>query len=451
MRIVFIVLITLNLLYAQKIALLIGNNTYKYMTNLKNPSTPLARLKASLKSVGFKVKVKRNLKSKQIAEEIEKFSSKLRRNRKNIGFFYYTGHGCQLYQEGYLIPIDVNSKKRLDIKYDATNINKLLESLNEAGNRVNMVFLDACRDVNIGAKGSSKGLGQLTNTKKGSLVVYATKAGDTAGDNDNFINALISNVKKPRQNIRDMAFNISDSVATKTNGDQIPVVFATWLPKIVLKNGEIVDDDDIVPPPPPQTKFSLTINPTPTTAKIYIMNINPRYEDEIVLKRGTYDIKVIAKGYKSKRFDVYLDEDKEISVTLVEKKPTWGKGKWNPLLYKGKRSYSSHSYNKVKDNYTGLVWQKSGSDKKMKWKKAKSYCSDLNMRLPTYNELYYLADRTKRSPAIDTRYFKNTKNSYYWTGTKYAKDTTQSWVVSFDYGNDYWYNLSDSYFVRCVQ
>jgi hypothetical protein len=48
--------------------------------------------------------------------------------------------------------------------------------LSEADNKVNMLFLDACRDVPIGAKGGTKGLGQIHTTPKGTLVVYATAA-----------------------------------------------------------------------------------------------------------------------------------------------------------------------------------------------------------------------------------------------------------------------------------
>jgi hypothetical protein len=29
---------------------------------------------------------------------------------------------------------------------------------------------------------------------------------------------------------------------------------------------------------------------------------------------------------------------------------------WNPLIYRGKRSYTKNNTNTVKDNYTGLIW-----------------------------------------------------------------------------------------------
>jgi len=265
MRVLMVVMLLFGILNAEsREALLIGNSDYEHMSELNNPSSNLKRLKKVLKSLDFKVQIEMNLKSKEMYETIEKFQNRLANNRKNIGFLYYTGHGCQVNNQGYLIPINVDTTKKLDIKYDALNINKMLEKFDEAGNRVNMFFLDACRDVAMGTKGGTKGLGQLTDTQKGSLIVYATKAGQVAQDNNKFVNSLIDNLNQPNQNVRDMAYNISDSVAENTSGNQIPVVFATWLPKVVLKVDKLrvgtssinKESENIIIPDIPEEFFS---------------------------------------------------------------------------------------------------------------------------------------------------------------------------------------------------
>jgi uncharacterized caspase-like protein len=178
-------------------ALLIGNSDYQYISDLDNPISNLKRLKESLKELNFNVKIKTNLDSVHLESSIDKFVARLSASSDTIGFLYYTGHGCQVDYQGYLVPTNVDTQKKLQIKYNAFNINKMLEKFKGAGNRVNMLFLDACRDVPTGAKGGTKGLGQPTNTPNGSLVVYATKAGDVAEDNSYFIDALISNIKIP--------------------------------------------------------------------------------------------------------------------------------------------------------------------------------------------------------------------------------------------------------------
>ena len=216
-------------------ALLIANSDYKYIDDLNDPSKNIKRLKKSLESLNFKVAVEKNLNSEYLSEAIEQFSKRLSRDKNNIGFLYYSGHGCQLNYQGYLVPTDVDTKNKVKIKHHALSINEMLDTLSMANNRVNMFFLDACRDVPTGSRGGTKGLGQPTATPKGSLVVYATEAGKTAEDNSNFIDALIDNINKPNQNVKDIADNISNAVADKTREKQIPVVFYKRLPSILLK------------------------------------------------------------------------------------------------------------------------------------------------------------------------------------------------------------------------
>ncbi len=136
------------------------------------------------------------------------------------------------------------------------------------------------------------------------------------------------------------------------------------------------------------------------------------------------------------------------------------KQRWNPLIYRGKRSYSKNSENTIKDNYTGLIWQKSGSDKDMSFKEAKKYCTDLTLdkysdwRLPSQIELYYLANRNRYKPAIDSEYF-NLKNLYYWSSTPYKppiKDNSFNvWIVSFEHGNDFFDSELHMRYVLCVR
>ena len=46
-------------------------------------------------------------------------------------------------------------------------------------------------------------------------------------------------------------------------------------------------------------RYPLTINVTPSGAKVQIMNINPKYYDGIMLKKGVYNIRVSKYGYET--------------------------------------------------------------------------------------------------------------------------------------------------------
>ena len=237
MRLPILFALTLTLLSAEpREALLIGNSNYKHITNLDDPSYNLNRFKTTLKGLDFNVKIKTDLNSEDLEASIDNFAKRLSKSSDSIGLLYYTGHGCQVDYQGYLVPTNVNTKIKRKIKYNAMNINEMLETLKDAGNRVNMVFLDACRDVPTGAKGGTKGLGQPVARPKGSLIVYATEAGKVADDNSKFINSLIDNISKANQSIRNIGDNISNDVAQKSGYKQIPEVYTKLLPEIVLAN-----------------------------------------------------------------------------------------------------------------------------------------------------------------------------------------------------------------------
>ena len=273
MRFIILVVVLLSFLSAEpREALLIGNSNYEYISELNNPLANLKRLKKSLEEVGFNVKIRTELNAERLEEAIDVFSKRLAKDKETIGFVYYTGHGCQVNHQGYLLPINADSRKQSKIKYRALNINQMIGTLKESGNRVNMFFLDACRDIPVGTKGRSKGLGQIKNTPKGTLVVYATKDGEVAEDNSDFINSIISSMQEPKQSIRNLPYSISD-VFKQGSTSQTPIFSAVDIPKVVLNRTsgyvppsplESINEEPIYVPlkpvPAPSTKNSVVIN-----------------------------------------------------------------------------------------------------------------------------------------------------------------------------------------------
>ncbi|MGV7193759.1 Lcl C-terminal domain-containing protein [Xanthomonas axonopodis] len=54
--------------------------------------------------------------------------------------------------------------------------------------------------------------------------------------------------------------------------------------------------------------------------------------------------------------------------------------------------------------------------------------------LPTIGELQLLVDRTRYSPAIDTEFFRDIQNDWYWSKTAAAWSSASAWLVSFYLG-----------------
>jgi len=112
--------------------------------------------------------------------------------------------------------------------------------------------------------------------------------------------------------------------------------------------------------------------------------------------------------------------------------------------------------NVVTDNSSGLMWQDDAVGSTMNWATALTTCEALTLggysdwRLPNYNELYNLADRSRTNPEISPVFTKVVSDDY-WTSTTYASFTSYAWFVNFNYGDDYWDGKTDSNYVRCVR
>jgi len=118
----------------------------------------------------------------------------------------------------------------------------------------------------------------------------------------------------------------------------------------------------------------------------------------------------------------------------------------------------------VKDNTTGLVWQKcskgligvdcsSGTTYTDSWTDAINYCSSLNLagktwRLPNINELNSLADRTKPF-YIDNTFFPSSQSDY-WSSTTYTGLSSNGWYVDFGNGEVAPDDKNSGHYVRCV-
>ena len=118
--------LTLLLSANNKEALLIGNSNYRHITDLENPKPSIKKLKKVLQQLNFHVTTAYNLDAENLSSTIEQFRDRLSKN--SIGFLYYSGHGCQLNHQSYLVPTNVDTTKSSKIKYHALSIGELLDT-----------------------------------------------------------------------------------------------------------------------------------------------------------------------------------------------------------------------------------------------------------------------------------------------------------------------------------
>jgi caspase domain-containing protein len=213
------------LLRAPKQALVIGNSKYKHAP-LKNPVNDASGMGAALKGAGFTVTVGLELTQAAMAEAIRAYSENLGKT-KAVGLFYFAGHGAQLAWRNYLLPVDADIVNVEELKERAVDVNSLIEGIRKAGNPMNMIVLDACRDNPFGgsARLDQKGLSQL-DAPPGTLLAYATAPGNTAidgeGTNGLYTEHLLREIKVPEAKVEDVFKRVRLAVRRRSNGLQIP-------------------------------------------------------------------------------------------------------------------------------------------------------------------------------------------------------------------------------------
>lgn len=205
-----------------RFALLIGNSDYQHAPDLRNPVNDATDLEQTLQQLGFQVTTVTNGDRRAMEESVDRFVSSL--SPGSVGLFHFSGHGMQIDQENYLIPVDFELKDEASVKYDAQSASKLHDRMARSGSRLNIVVLDACRNNGFTtSRSSSTGLAAM-HAARGSFIAFATAPGATASDNPGgrnglFTGYLIEALRTPGLKL-DEVFNQVRENAYKASGDK---------------------------------------------------------------------------------------------------------------------------------------------------------------------------------------------------------------------------------------
>jgi len=115
-----------------RIALVIGNAAYK-TSPLKNPVNDARDISVKLRQYGFKVEHLSNATARQMEQAISQFGKKLNQE-DSVGLFYFAGHGVQVNNRNYLLPIGANIESEADVKYEEVDAGRILDQMALADN-----------------------------------------------------------------------------------------------------------------------------------------------------------------------------------------------------------------------------------------------------------------------------------------------------------------------------
>lgn len=208
-----------------RIALVIGNSSYA-TSPLVNPRNDARAMATTLRGLGFTVVELLDAQKTGMDAAISQVHDSLK-GKRGLGMLYYAGHGLQLDWRNYMVPVNAKLTKTSDVTEQTVDIGSVIDAFKQAGNRMNILVLDACRDNPFDNQLATKGLAPV-DAPPGTFMAFATAAGNVAEDGDEatgnglYTQFLLQELKKPAARLEDVFKRVKLQVRQKSQGRQIP-------------------------------------------------------------------------------------------------------------------------------------------------------------------------------------------------------------------------------------
>ena len=223
------------------LALVIGNADYA-IEPLKNAANDAEDVSAKLSDLGYTVLPGRDLDKRRMRETLREFEKRIIASGNQTALFYYAGHAVQIQGRNYLIPTGEEITDVDTLVSSSLDVNDVLASMEDAGARIKIVVLDACRNnpfskkdtytangrslrVDRGLKLLPEGLAPMKGPR-GTYIAYATDPGRAASDGDGrnglYTKYFLKYVDMPSVPAEAMFKLVRAEVITESDGAQIP-------------------------------------------------------------------------------------------------------------------------------------------------------------------------------------------------------------------------------------
>jgi hypothetical protein len=467
-------------------ALVIGNGAYS-VSPLKNPVNDSEDMAQLLEQLSFVVIHRHDIGLREMETSVREFGHMLETG--GTGLFYYAGHGMQVEGRNYLIPVDAVIESESDVRFEALDVGRVLGKMEDAGNGLNIVILDACRDNPFarGFRSTRSGLARM-DAPRGTLIAYATAPGSVAADGDGrngiYTGNLLSYMAIPGMPVEQVFKNVRIGVIRDTNQKQVPWETSSltgdfyFAPPAVVKetarkekdfgktqqhgsreSTEVIFWESIKDSDKPEL-FKAYLRKFPNgvfsdIARYKSKELSPSSSQKEASKVQEPGIEnpekpllAYAKDegqvtqFKLRSESMHLPNQSDIDEMLTRYDfYDTGRNPGGSFL----NQFSIQSEDVILDVKTGLMWQRSGSPNEKSFIGAKSYIEQLNedkfagfsdWRLPTIEELASIIAKTKANDLyIDKAFTKQHKRC--WSSDMAEKTQNglnmrhEAWIANF--------------------
>ena len=215
----------------RRVALVVGNGNYQHVGQLSNPRNDAQLMANALRSAGFELIGGEALidgdRARMVAA-VRQFGQAL--GSDTVAVFYYAGHGVEVRGNNYLIPVEANPRRELDVELEMFDAGIVLRQMEGANARLSIMILDACRNNPLAGRGLRSGSAGLQPMRaaRGTIISYAAQPGAPALDGDEvnspYTQALADAIRRPGLNVLDVFNEVGLAVERRTGGMQVPWV-----------------------------------------------------------------------------------------------------------------------------------------------------------------------------------------------------------------------------------
>jgi hypothetical protein len=258
----------------KRVALVIGNNDYKYVPKLQKAVNDARTMGNTLKQLGFEVMVAENQNRQQFSQTLLAFDAAL--GPGDTAFFFYAGHGFEIAGQNFLLPTDVPgaTEGQEELVRDASVLaDRVIERLQNKKVRTSILVFDACRNNPFERSGTRAvagggGLAPMTQLPEGVFSIFSAGprqtaldrlSNDDANPNSVFTRTFAKELMQPGRNlvqVTQQTRRVVSEMAETVSHKQIPVYFDQMVDDVFL-NGAVKITEQAKPADLPQKVAAL--------------------------------------------------------------------------------------------------------------------------------------------------------------------------------------------------
>jgi hypothetical protein len=222
----------------QRLALVIGNDSYQNVNRLENARADARAMAGALQASGFEVTLRVDVTDKAMKEAVRTFKSQI--GGGDDAVFFFSGHGVQLGAANYLLPVDIRGESEEQVKDDSLSLQRVLDDLQDQKAGFALAIIDACRNNPFKGTGhrsiGGRGLAP-TSAATGQMVLFSAGSGQEALDrldekdrnpNGLFTRVLLQEIQRPGVPVDRILHNVRDEVvrlARSVGHEQVPALY----------------------------------------------------------------------------------------------------------------------------------------------------------------------------------------------------------------------------------